>query len=357
MPTREQIIVWAKANPRLAVAVGAVVAGMIVALLAVGGILLFAPRPQAPEVYAPPSALPAVATGRNWLDGTPDNGPAQRPFAVMIENHVDSRPQSGLSAARLVFEAPVEGGITRFLAVFAASGTVREIGPVRSARPYYLDWAGALGADYAHVGGSPDALALIRSRGMNDVDEFSAGATFWRSSKRLAPHNAYTSTDLLAAHRDDRGWSATSTAAGWRFADDAAVKPTSTPNLVINFSTPSYRAEWRYAPEQNVWRRFEAGDPMNDKDGTPITAANVVVMRTETRVLDDVGRLSLRTTGSGPAWMFRDGRMIAMRWKKRTVDDALRFETVDGKEVALTPGVTWIEVTTADMPVRFGATL
>lgn len=360
LPTKEQLAVWAKANPRLAIGAGAVAAGVLVAALASVGILLFTPRPDVEPIPLPPVPPDPGPTGRSWLDGTPDDGPPLRPFAVMVENHGDSRPQSGLSAARLVYEAPVEGGITRFLAVYAASGTVREIGPVRSARPYYVEWAHELGADYVHVGGSPDGFTRISRLRVNDIDEFAYGATaFWRSSRRYAPHNTYTSADLLNGVREERGWSATSTAASWRYVgpEAADVRPTSTPNLVIDFSSPAYRVEWRYQHDTNTWRRFQAGAPHVDADGTPVTAANVVVIRTETQVLDAVGRLKLRTTGTGKAWVFRDGRMITGRWKKIAAEDRIRFETVDGREITLVPGITWVEVTTADMAVRFGERL
>lgn len=347
-------------NPRLAIGAGAVCAGTFAAVIASIGIFLFAPKPVPTPIVPPPATVDQGPTGRDWLDGTPDDGTPLRPFAVMVENHSDSRPQSGLSAAKLVFEAPVEGGITRFLAVFAASGTVREIGPVRSARPYYPDWAFGLGADYVHVGGSPDAFIKLAQLRLHDIDEFAYGATaFWRSSHRYAPHNAYTSVDLLNGVREERVWATTSTAAAWRYVDPQPPeeRPTSTPDLVIDFSSPSYRVEWRYQHGENAWRRFQAGAPHADLDGTPILAKNVAVIRTETQVLDQVGRLKLRTIGSGKAWVFRDGRMITGRWKKIAAEDRIRFETVDGKEISFVPGPTWIEVTTADMPVRFGTPL
>ncbi len=356
IPTKEEAIAWAKANPRLAIAAAAVAAGAFTVLLASVGIVLFAPKPTEPAPSASVVEEPTEPAGTDWLDGTPSDGGALRPFAVMIENHTDSRPPSGLAAARLVFEAPVEGGITRFLAVFSATGTVPEIGPVRSARPYFLDWAEELGADYVHVGGSPEAFSQLARRDINDIDEFAWGATaFWRSSRRYAPHNAYTSLELLQGVREERGWSASSTAPAWRFsAAPEGERTTSTQSAVIEFSAPSYRVEWRWLPEDGGYRRIQARDPHSDKDGTPIIAANVVVLRTDAEVVDAVGRLRLRTTGQGPAWVLRDGRLLEVRWKKASAGSRLRFEHVDGKEVVFAPGPTWIEVVTRGMPVRSG---
>src|SRR5581483_1401572 len=119
---------------------------------------------------------------------------AKRPFAVVVENHPDARPQSGLSQADVVYEALAEGGITRFLAIFQ-SQDVKSIGPVRSARTYFNDWAQEWGAVYAHVGGNSDALALIKAGipGVSDADQFFNDPYFTRISSRRPPHNTYTS--------------------------------------------------------------------------------------------------------------------------------------------------------------------
>lgn len=356
-PLREQLTRRAKQHPRIAIACAAVLIGCVV-IVVVSGILWIvkgggpqplAPQPQ-PQAHEQPSA-------RDWLTGLPSAAAPERPFAVMIENHSEARPQSGLSRAALVFEAPVEGGITRFLAVFSASSSVSEIGPVRSARPYYVDWANELDADYVHVGGSPEAVARINSFGILDADEFAWGRFFWRSDARSAPHNVYTSTRLLHDMRVAREFAATSTAAGWRFANAPVDHPTSTPNLTIEFSSVIYRVEWRYDAASNTYQRFISGAQDIDADGTPITANNIVVLRTETQVLDAVGRLKLRTLGTGKAWVFLNGRRTEVRWKKPTAGERLRFETVDGKEIYFTPGTTWVEVTTADMPVTHGVRL
>ena len=129
------------------------------------------------------------------LDGVqvPFEEAALQPFAVMVENSPDAWPLAGLAKANLVIEAPVEGSITRFLAVIDATTTVDQIGPVRSARPYFVDFANGLQAVYAHVGGSPEALSLIHVlSSFRNLDEFSSGKYFWRSSKRAMPHNTYT---------------------------------------------------------------------------------------------------------------------------------------------------------------------
>src|SRR5258708_23201857 len=131
----------------------------------------------------------------------------QRPFVVVIENFLDSRPQSGLSQADIVYEALAEGGITRFLAVFQSQNAA-SIGPVRSARTYFNDWAQELGAIYAHVGGNSDALYYIKKGipGVSDADQFFNDPYFKRISSRPLPLNTYTSSDKLLALSQQHGF-------------------------------------------------------------------------------------------------------------------------------------------------------
>lgn len=355
---REWIQRWARHNPRVAIGVAAVLFGTLVTMIAVVGIWLIKAGDRPSVDVRPEPSITNVSRGRDWLTGQPTDEPAVRPFAVMVENHSEARPQSGLSQAALVYEVPVEGGITRFLAVFSGHSTVREIGPVRSVRPYYVDWAHELDADLVHVGGSPEAITRLQTLDINDADEFAWGRYFWRSSRRPAPHNTYTSAELLTELRDAREWSATSTVTSWRFAEAVPTEhPTSSPPIVIDFSSATYRVEWRYDGEQNVYRRFIAGAPDNDKDDTPIVAQNIIVLRTDAQVLDAEGRLRVRTTGSGRAWIFHNGLRTEVLWKKPTAKQRMHFETPDGKEIYFTPGTTWVEVTTRDMPVRHGVVL
>ncbi|MFZ2979004.1 MAG: DUF3048 domain-containing protein, partial [Candidatus Magasanikiibacteriota bacterium] len=168
------------------------------------------------------SSTPANCNYRRILDGVcvamqTDINP--KLVAVMIENHSEARPQSGLVDASIVYEAPVEANYTRFLAIYPADTTVNKIGPVRSARPYYLDWLGEYGTPmYMHVGGSPNALEIIKTRNIFDLNEFYRGWYYWRSEDRSAPHNTYTSSELwnkaLATYSDSY---TDSEYEGWQF--------------------------------------------------------------------------------------------------------------------------------------------
>ena len=132
-----------------------------------------------------------------WLDGilVPVNEVNAFPVAVVIDNDVLARPQAGLARASLVYEAPVEGGMTRYLAIFPADIDLEVIGPVRSARPYFVVWAEELRALFVHCGGSPEALARLKADTVYDLNEFYNNAYFWReeSDNRSAPHNVLIS--------------------------------------------------------------------------------------------------------------------------------------------------------------------
>lgn len=309
-----------------------------------------------------PTTTPSTSTGTGeststvalvprHLDGflVPAEQASEAPWAVMIDHQVDARPQSGLGAARLVIESPVEGGITRLMAFFVPTSTLGEIGPIRSARPYFVDWAQGWHAAYFHVGGSPEALERIAALNgrFKDVNEMMNGWAFWRTDGRSAPHSTMTKGELMQALAERKGFASSTLGAVWHFFDAG----TSTKiGDVLRVAVPyggSYNVVWRFDKDRNLYTRSVAGRRALDRAGNALEASNVVVIKTEAQILDDKGRLRLRTTGSGEAVAYRDGNKFSLRWR-RTPGEPIRFETVDGIEYLLRPGVTWIEVTTDD---------
>jgi hypothetical protein len=309
-------------------------------------------RPATAPVIAATSTTPTIATLLpRRLDGmlVPAGQEALPPRAVMVENHPDARPLSGLSKANLVIESPVEGGITRFMALFDATTTVAEVGPVRSARPYYVEWAQGWHASYFHVGGSPDALALISSfKNFTDINQFFNGDFFWRDDNRFAPHNVYTKNDLMTAVLANKQATGTQAVLAWHFQDAA----TSTDRgSVASINIPYgglFNVVWNYASDTGVYTRSEAGAVQKDRDGSTVQASNIVVIRTDSKILDDHGRLQVRTTGSGDAIAYRDGKKFPIHWS-RDANEPIRFTGTDGSEFLFDRGITWIEVTTDDL--------
>jgi len=268
--------------------------------------------------------------------------------AVMVENFTSARPLSGPAKANVAIEAPVEGGITRLMLLFDTTSTVAEIGPVRSARPYFVEWADGWNAGYFHVGGSPEALALIRHRGLAfmDIDEMTNGGDFWRDKHRPAPHHIYTSSELM--HQAINEVEIRRPGANWHFQDMVTSTKRGGVTLIKIPYGGSYNVAWAYDKDRGVYVRSQAGKPQLDRDGTPVESENVVVIKTEAQVLDSVGRLKVRTLGSGEALIYRDGNRYAARWR-RSQQEPMHFESTDGSEILLTRGRTWIQVTTDDL--------
>lgn len=274
------------------------------------------------------------------------------PVAIMIENLVSSRPQAGLDKANLVYEVLVEGGITRFLAVFASGEDVKKIGPVRSARAYYLDWAKELNAVYAHIGGSPEALRLVPQYDILDLNQFYNSQYFWRASERPAPHNLYTSGELLARAVRDKKWDQTGKYDSWKYQkkeNPASIAKT----LTLDFSTYNYRVEYKYDPEENDFVRYLAGAEQVMEEGGKIRVKNVIVQFVKTRLGDSEGRLNIETTGEGEARIYRDGQETLGTWKKTTRESRTLYYDVAGKEIELNRGTTWVEVIPTDRTVTF----
>lgn len=281
------------------------------------------------------------------LDGTAVSSSAEitpTVVGVMIDNHPDARPQAGLARARIVYEAPVEGGLTRYFAIFNTKDAVAKVGPVRSARPYFLDWISEYGnSSYWHCGGSPDALTLIKQYGIWDVNQFSFDPYFWRDTDKVAPHNLFTNNDnwqklIAGTTHTDQSWN------GWQFSNDFP-NSTSTPaaKIQINIGT-NYTVGWTYENASGKYFRMIGNNSATDESGTAISASTVLIQEVYTDVIDNDGRLEVTTIGSGKARLLRDGKMIRGTWKKIDRTSRTRFYDDRGNELPLKPGTIWIEV-------------
>lgn len=305
-----------------------------------------------------------VQTFTRWLDGTVvENETAARPhpIGIMIENMITVRPQAGLQDAAIVFETLAEGGVTRFLAMFAGPGSnQKEIGPVRSARPYYVEWLSEYDALFGHAGGSPDALRSIEGFGIKDLNGIgSEGKYFWRDRARAAPHNLFTSSELLSrALRDKNLTLQTEGFHAWPYKDDvpAAQRPASQ-SVRVQFSGPAYGVEYRFDPATNTYLRFNGGQKHADANtGEQIRVKNVIVQILPPIVaVGEKGRLTLNVTGTGKGFVFTDGGANIVTWKKDNRTDRTRFFYDSGKEAQLNRGNTWVEIIPEGNAVEYGA--
>ncbi len=278
---------------------------------------------------------------------------AARPVtAVMIENSTDARPQSGLDSAGTVFEAVAEGGITRFVALFQEARP-SYIGPVRSVRPYYLDWVAPFQASVAHVGGSPDALRQVRG-GMRDLDEFFNANNYWRINSRFAPHNVYTSFAKLDALNKSKGYK-TSNFTPWpRKAEAPSATPT-VKTIHLTLSGFDYDVSYTYNQKTNSYYRSEGGAPHMEVSATgkrtQIHPKVVIAMAVPLKAgaLDASGAYysDYSIIGRGLVDIFQDGRLTRGTWIKKGISDQLSFVDANGQSIALDPGQTWVTAVTS----------
>lgn len=302
---------------------------------------------------------------------------SRRPLAVMVENHQESRPQSGLTDSDVVYEAVAEGGITRFMALFYCQAAAYEsiIGPVRSARTYFLDWASEYNFPlYAHVGGAntpgpANALGQISGFGWsaaNDLNQFSIGyPTFWRDYERLGrtvatEHTMYSTTEKLWVIGEKRGYTNLDSDdqeweddfQPWSFVKDEAKfgDRGDTQSIDYNFWDKSeYEVSWQYDKENNLYKRLNDGQSHKDLNvDQQLTAKNVIIQSATERSANDgyPGDIHLLygTIGKGEALIFKDGQAIEGSWGKASRLARTIFYDEKGKEVKFNPGRIWISV-------------
>ena len=303
-----------------------------------------APQPSATPALSTESPAAPLALARGAL--------AKRPIMVMIDNHPDAYPQTGLDHAAVVFEALAEFGVTRFMAVFAPGVTpdVPQIGPVRSTRLYFAQWAMGFHALYAHAGGSPQGLELVESTDqLINLDALKEAnwSYFARSSDRDPPHNLYTSSALLERAAKDQGAADLSQPdLGFLFKSDAPESQRPPAQQIGYFFI--YReddAGWNYDPRTNGYLRLRRGKPARDAaTGRQLWAKDVVVLEIKEAPIagDPQGRIEQNVIGSGRARVFSDGVEREVTWRKDAPEAPLRFFDDANTETRLNAGPVWI---------------
>jgi len=355
------------------------------------------------ELYPGPKTEACPINGKLYTKEERAIWETRRPLMVMIENHEDSRPQSGLQTADIVYEAIAEGGITRFMGVFycgqvaGSESSKYDVGPVRSARTYFLDLASEY-SDYPlynHVGGAncsaatnggpcttnkkAQAIEQISSYGWNnqgtwgDLSQFSLSYKACRrepdrtGDERATEHTMYCSTKELWNVAESRGLTNNTTAKktswdknyrSWLFkqTDQASSSPTTT-NISFDFWTgyKDYSVNWKYDNSNNIYQRFNGGVAHVDfNTSKTITTKNIILQFTkESRSIDEHLHNLYDVIGSGSGILLQNGDKTEITWSKANRLSRTIYKDKSGKEINFIAGNIWVEILPLNTEVSY----
>ena len=272
-----------------------------------------------------------------------------RPIAVMIDNDSkDARPQIGLDEAYLVYEITVEGGATRFMAVFKNDDT-EKIGPVRSSRHYFLDYVMENNAIYTHYGWSPKAQEDIPRLDINNINGVAGdGNVFWRDySVTKDWHTAYTSMANIKNAAQNKGYSMTSDKGNvFKYNDDDTDLPTETSATNISLKYNGiYTTGYRYDAEAKMYQKIINGSDYYMQNKSPVTAKNIIIQFAANYSLGDgSARQEVETVGSGSGYYITNGKCEKITWEKPVRAEKTKYIGEDGEEIVLNQGKTFVNI-------------
>lgn len=296
-----------------------------------------------------PSSTVAPGTGQICpLSGLPAPGgkvPQRPALAIKVDNYPDARPQSGLDKADIVFEEPVEGGITRLVAVFQCQDAPL-VGPIRSAREVDAQILDLLSMPiFIHVGGIDPVLSIVANANDYDQNISAVGGIAQNPSGRYAPYDTYVSTESGYGLRAS---DTTPPAPVFTYsATSQAGQPTS--SIHIPFSGTN-DVTWTWSASSNLWMLSYSGTPATVANGGQIGVPNLVVQSVHVSygpwAENEEGGLEVQSqlTGSGPVTVYRNGTAVTGTWQRSSIDSPLHLVAGDGSTIALTPGQTWVEI-------------
>ena len=271
----------------------------------------------------------------------------------MIDNHFEAWDQQfGLSQAKIVYSTLVEGGTTRFMALFDVNNTNTKIGPVRSVRPYFIHWILEYNALLTHVGGSPEALQDIIDFNVNDFNEMTSYGSlyFARDNNYKAPHSTFISTKKLQKALQQRHLESSYDFVNDHFSfgkNENYPNSQSAKELYIDYSAKqTYDVKYIWQPDLDGYIRYRVGDAQRDAEtGDVILIKNIIVQKVPAEVvLDKKLRIAMDIEGSGDAYIFMNGKVINGTWEKKAMNLPTKFFDTEGNEIVLGQGNVWIEI-------------
>lgn len=278
-----------------------------------------------------------------WVDAEVNE---KKPVAIMINNIGEAMPQSGIGQADIIYEMIVEGGITRLEAVFSDYSGLTKIGPVRSARQYYVRNAEQLDAIFCHIGTSTLADTEIASSSVIDMDGMSGVGNYmiYRDNSRVAPHNAYTSEDALNAAIEyagvDMSHSSNYTKMFYFKSAVEDLEGGSTADKITTAYNASRIPWFEYHEDDQKYYRFQYGEAqIDDQTGEQLSFQNVLILFATTYSVDGY-LMEVQNEGSGDGYYASNGQYIPIQWKYE--DGTVHYYTTSGERLMMNPGKTWI---------------
>jgi len=280
-----------------------------------------------------------------------------RSIAVMIDNHDDARPQASLNRAYIVYEIIVEGGFTRLMPIFKGED-VEKIGPIRSSRHYFLDYAMENDAIYVHYGWSPQAKSDISKYKVNNINGITQSVKeFYRTTGKYAPHNVLTSTKTILdiADRKDYKTKSTKESVLNYVADEFELTDgQDATEITIPFST-SQKVKFVYDEDEKVYIKYANGKKQTDwatkKD---LATKNIIITFAENYTLKDgsnKGRQSLNNIGTLDGYYITNGKAIKIKCQKETRTTQTVYKDLEGNEINVNDGNTFVEICPIDAKV------
>lgn len=273
-----------------------------------------------------------------------------RPFAVMIDNHSDAWPQAGLNQAYMVYEIIVEGGETRLMALFKGVD-LDKIGPVRSARHYFIDYAMENDAIYVHFGQSPQAQSDIKKFSINDINGIAEdGTTFWRVKDKSAPHNAATSTEKLLESAKSKNYRTTSTEESVLnyVTDEVNLQEGQVADTITIPHSDLQTVKYEYDETNKVYVRYARGKEQTDWDTKePVTTKNIIITFCNNYTLSDSenkGRQGIKNIGTFDGYYITNGKAIKIQCIKNAREEKTTYQDMNGNEIQVNDGNTFVNI-------------
>lgn len=342
---------------------------ILILLVAVAGVLLFLKIKNDAE---------NKQTGGE-ITGNTQNGPNvvevkepkifkgnERPIAVMIDNHTGAVPQAGLNRAYLVYEIIVEGGETRLMAVFKNADDVEKVGPVRSARHYFIDYALENDAIYTHFGWSPQAESDIKKLSVQNINGMyydggsNTSSSFWRAKDKYAPHNAATSVPKLKAIAEKLKYRNTSTKesvlkyVGEEVEFKTSQNAVDATTITIPYST-SNTVKYEYDAETKTYVRYSRNKQQVDWDTKEaVTTKNIIIAKAKNITLNDgenKGRQTIDNVKTLEGYYITNGKAIEITCEKTSREGQTIYKDLEGNEIDVSDGNTFIQICPLDSKV------